>query len=233
MTIRYTLYENKMREEGSIYAARVQPIRSIDIDGVIDRMMQHGSTITRADVLGVLENYQVAVTQLLLEGNAVITPLVNYGASIRGVFDDLDDGYEASRHEVRPATTPGKYLRDAIAQRATVEKRETARVTPVPIAYVDFNSGERNNTLTPGGMGKLTGHRLKYNPDYPDQGIYLVDSSGLETRVDVVGQNYPSSLVFMVPPALAPDSYRIEVRASFNGNGDLRSGALRTLLHVA
>lgn len=233
MSIHYTLYKNKMREESVVYAARVQPIRSVDIDGVIDRMMQHGSTITRADVLGVLENYHVAITQLLLEGNSIVTPAVNYSLSIRGVFDDLADGYDSSRHTVRATTSPGKRLRAAIANNATVKKQETLRLAPNPIDYVDYNSNERNSTLTPGGMGQLTGHRLKFEPGVPEQGIFLIDSSGAETQVDVVGQNYPSTLVFLVPSFLASDSYQLMVRASFNGNGDIRSGVLRTPLLVA
>ena len=97
------------------------------------------------------------------------------------------------------------------------------------LEYTDVNSGERNGVLTPGGMGRLVGHRLKFDPADVNQGVFFVAAGG-EVRVDVVGKNLPGELMFMVP-ALPAGDYTLQVRAAFAGD-DVRTSALEATLTV-
>ncbi|MGL5083306.1 MAG: DUF4469 domain-containing protein [Microcoleaceae cyanobacterium] len=56
-------------------------------------------------------------------------------------------------------------------------------------------------------------------------------SNGVETRATVVGQNKPSTLMFMNPGTLTNGDYLLEVRA-LTGQ-DIRSGQLENTLSVA
>ena len=83
MSIQYVLQENTL-PKGDKYRARVQARGTVDLDGVIDRMLEQGSTITRADILAVLNNYYTAIERLVLSGYRVVTPEAVFCAQVRG-----------------------------------------------------------------------------------------------------------------------------------------------------
>jgi hypothetical protein len=111
--------------------------------------------------------------------------------------------------------------------------KDEAQVSePNSTEYLDFASGTKNSTLTPGGPGQLTGHRLKFDTSDPQQGIFFVAGDSSETQVSVVMRNKPAELMFIVPESLAAGDYALEVRASMSDGGEVRSGALRHTLTV-
>lgn len=234
MTINYALYETQLGNvEPGTHLAIVQSADTAQMEDVIDRMIQQGSTITRADIIGVLEDYCTAVEHLLLEGNRVVTPVANFSTSVRGRFSGPTDAFDGSRHQVAGIVSPGSRLRAAIRNRARVAKQEATQPIPNPVVYVDANTGEQNGALTPGGMGRLVGHRLKIaDPADPAQGLFFVDGGGGETQVTVLGYNKPRELMFLVPPGLAAGDYQVVVRSAF-GEDDVREGFLKTTLTVS
>ena len=100
--ITYALHENHLTPAPNDYRALVQFAGSVDLDGVIKRMIERGSTTTTADVLAVLQDYHAAIESLVLEGFKVITPGANYGVSVKGVFDGRTDNFDQARHQVAP-----------------------------------------------------------------------------------------------------------------------------------
>ena len=231
MSISYVLYENNLTSDPNDYIARVRPVGAIDLNGVIERMMQRGSTITKADALAVLQEYHLAIETLLLEGFTVQTPSANYGVSIKGTFDGQTDSFDASRHHVEGTLNVGRELRRMLREKAQVQKQESAKPHPTPLQYSDLNSGERNSILTAGGMGQIVGHRLKFDATNPQLGIFFIASDGTASRVDVVGRNKPAELMFLVPTSLTSGDYTLEVRALFGS--EIRRGILSTSLTVA
>ncbi len=232
MAIKYVLLENNLTADPDDYVAHVQPVGTADLETVIERIIQQGSTVTRADIVSVLEDYCTAIENLLLEGMSVTTPLANFGISIKGVFNGPTDSFDPARHQLLPALRPGARLRRTIRERGTVVKGEAVTLTPNPRTYVDLNSGERDSVLTPGGMGQIIGHRLKFDPTDPAQGIFFIAEDGTETRVTVVGRNKPGELMFLVPEGLAAGEYTLEVRAILKGGTKIRSGRLDEVLTV-
>ncbi|OGB67431.1 MAG: hypothetical protein A2Y94_10395 [Caldithrix sp. RBG_13_44_9] len=85
--------------------------------------------------------------------------------------------------------------------------------------------------MTRGGIGQITGHRLKFDPEDTKQGIFLVAEDGTETRITMVGVNKPSQLMFSIPSSLPAGNYTLEVRVIFSSK--LRSGKLTETLSVA
>ncbi len=233
MAIKYVLVENNLTTDPDDYMARVQPVGAADLEAIIERMIQQGSTVTRADIVSVLEDYHTAIENLLLEGQNVNTPLANFSVSIKGVFQGLTDSFDPARHRLNAVVTPGPRLRKALRERGQVVKQEAVKAAPHPVDYIDLNSGERNGILTPGGMGEVLGHRLKFDPSDPAQGIFFIAEDGTETRVTVVGRNKPGDLMFLVPASLAAGEYTLEVRAIFRKTTDLRVGRLDEVLTVA
>jgi hypothetical protein len=88
--------------------------------------------------------------------------------------------------------------------------------------------------LTRGGIGSITGEELKYNPENADEGIWFVPSSGgTAVRATVVANRTEGNLVFIVPTALPPGSYTLEVRKGYGKNAELRTGSLHEKLEAS
>jgi hypothetical protein len=187
--------------------------------------------VAKSDVLGVLEDYHRVIERLLRDGWTVITPHVRYRVGMRGTFLDEGDGFDPARHRLRVRIAAGTRLRKAL-QGAAVEQGVAHTPQPLPQSYLDVASGERNGHLTPGGYGRLVGRRLQFDAADAEQGIFLLDAAGTETRVGAVGWNMPRRLIFTVPE-LTAGQYTLEVRAILNDNHALRAGKLDAVLTVA
>ena len=110
MSINYALFENSLTSDPGDYMALVQSTGTAELEDVIARMIQQGSTVTRPDIVSVLADYHTAIENLVLEGLNVNTPLANYGASIKGIFDGPADSYDPSRHQVAGTARPRQAL---------------------------------------------------------------------------------------------------------------------------
>ena len=71
MPIHYALFENNVTSDPDDYAAVVQVIDNADLETLIRRMIERGSTTTRADILAVMEDAIGACESLLLDGMRV------------------------------------------------------------------------------------------------------------------------------------------------------------------
>jgi hypothetical protein len=85
--------------------------------------------------------------------------------------------------------------------------------------------------MTPGNIGTINGHRLKFNPAEAAEGIFLIAAGGSETKAAAIQKNKPGQLVFLVP-TLAEDTYHLEVRAIFGKETQPRTGRLEEELTV-
>ena len=188
--------------------------------------------MTRADMLAVLESYHASIRRLMLKGYRVLTPMAQYGVSIKGNFVDQGDGFDTSRHRLEPRVGPSRELRQAIKNQVPVEKEMAAVQQPILAQYLSLSNGHTGHTLIPGGMGKLIGKQLRYDPDDLEQGIFLVAADRSEQRLSGDGIIMPRSLVFMIPVELAPGDYRLEVRIRVDEK-TLSSGRLKDVLTVA
>lgn len=229
MPIHYALHPNKLTGNPKDYMAIINFTGSIDEEGVIEQMMRQGSTITRADIKAVLDNYHTAIITLVLEGFKVTTRTANYGASIKGIFSGAHDTFSSDRHHLEPQVSAGAELRREMHRNGRTGKMEGGINAPRLLAYTDVNSGSRDSLVTPGGLGRVTGYRLKFDPADPEQGIFFI-AGDASTRVEVVGKNKPGELMFLVPATLGPGSYTLLVQAAFKDK--LRQGKLLASLSV-
>ena len=233
MSIKYALFENHLTTDPSDYAAQVQVTDSVDLDAIAQRMIDQGSTVTKADILAVLEDVIKASEGYLLDGFRVnFGGLCDLYPRLRGVFDGITDSYDPARHRVDVGASPGIRVRNTVRDNATIEKVETIKKAPALLEYFDLASGEINGTVTAGTIGTINGHRLKFDSGAADEGVYFIAATGpaVETKVTAIQKNKPGQLVFLVPTLGPAATYYLEVRARF-GN-DLRIGRLDEALSV-
>jgi len=67
--------------------------------------------------------------------------------------------------------SPGKRLRSYCRNGIPTQKEEAITKEPNPVDFIDYNSGERNTVITPGGMATLIGNRLNFDKADPEQGV--------------------------------------------------------------
>ncbi|MCB0197553.1 MAG: DUF4469 domain-containing protein [Anaerolineae bacterium] len=228
--IDFALYKNTLTNGKKLFKAVVLTRETLTLDDVMDRMMQQGTTVTRQDIIAVLDLFFRTVMMLVLEGHSVLTPLVNLGVSIKGVFNSQDDTLDKKRHEVKPRVNANKVFKDVIKNQAQFQQQKPNRPMPQPTECTIPTSTD-NSTLTPGGGMKLSGYNLQFDESDPAQGIFLVAEDQTRTRVQFMLQNTARELIFLIPNTLTPGPYTLEVKARY-GNDNIRTGVLETPLAV-
>ena len=165
------------------------------------------------------------------DGNAVVTRLANIRPSINGVFTSLTDTFDSSRHTRRATLSAGAALYDKM-QEAKVEKISSGIPSPDLQEFLDVKSGTTNSTLTPGSIGQLAGNDLKFNPANAEEGIYLTNETGTETKVTELAIRTEKRLLFTIPSGLVAGGYQIEVRKGYGKMATIRTGVLHKQLEI-
>ena len=212
MSIQYYVRENNLKKDKREYRATVVHNNTVDMDQVIDRIINQGTTVNVPDILGVFANFQMAIQHFLEEGFSVKTPFANFSTSIKGTFSEFSDDFDPKKHKIVGVVNPGKELRKFYKKRHKTQKVKRKSHVPNPSDFTDVVSGEKNKVITPNGMAKIIGHYLKYDQDDPKQGIFFKHENRQEYRVSIIGQNKPSTLFFMNPQDLPRGQYQIHLR---------------------
>ena len=235
MPIKYALFENNLTADPDDYTAMVQISGSAAGDDLVQDIIDQGTTVNKPDILAVTAALKLACQRRVEQGQRVnYFGMVEFFPRIQGVFTGPLDGFDAARHRVDIGANPGSELREAVRTGAGVEKVEAVKPSPSPIEYRDINSDTTNDTVTLGGIGQLSGSRLKFDPGKADEGLYFIATAGGETKVPTVQKNKPSQLVFLVPTLVA-GTYHLEVRARMargTSARELRTGRLDAVLTV-
>ena len=128
MPVPYALFKNHVTSEEHDYAAQVQTVASADVEDITRRIVDQGSTVTEPDIKAVLEGTVQAVESLLIEGYRVnLGGLVELFPRIKGVFNGQTDAFDPARHSVDVGANPGRRVRKAVREQATVEKQESIK----------------------------------------------------------------------------------------------------------
>jgi hypothetical protein len=88
--------------------------------------------------------------------------------------------------------------------------------------FTDVTTGAVNETLTPGGIFAIVGHKIKVFGNDPEVGIYFVSADGAGLRVKVEGrlaENTMTKLIGVIP-ALDVEEWKMEVKTQYAGSSD-------------
>lgn len=202
------------------------------LSDITQDMLQRGSTITAADIAAVLTVFFDVVSDRVAEGHHVNLPIVNIRPGISGVFENLDDTFDAQRHQFKARLNPGTLMAQKMKHVLT-EKVKQPIPQPLLAAYTDTGSQTSNLRLSPGGIGQIVGKQLNFNPDRADEGVYCIAADGTENKVSIIASASKGKIVFAVPENLAAGHYQLEVRKKFGkATSALRKGRLIYALQV-
>jgi hypothetical protein len=80
--------------ESNDYRAYVGAFNTVDLKNLINWMLERGSTVTKADILSVFEDFGAALEFMLNEGYNVNTPFANFRSGIKGIFMGNTDVFD-------------------------------------------------------------------------------------------------------------------------------------------
>jgi hypothetical protein len=216
---------NFLTDDPGDYMGVVTDNETIDVSGIVKRMIGKGSTVTTAEALSVIEEFEFAIVEEIKSGNNVRTNLFKIYPSVSGVFNSEEDNFDASRHAIRLNLSAGSRLAEAIKE---IQLKKVAITSPQPVIqrFIDLKSKAVNESFMPGRIASIKGSMLKFDEEDNNQGIFFIGVDGSETRVDEIAKNMPSELLFFVPESLGSGSYQVEVRTIFHNSKTLKKTRL-------
>jgi hypothetical protein len=234
MAIQYYLMPNNLTDTHNDYRAVTVSIGTITEQDLIERIAKKNTGVPTQIIMAVLLSLRQVKEEVLREGFTITTDDVNYKVDISGNFKSKDDVFDPSRHQLKANPRNGRefnsFLRD-ITPVKIVETIDHSR--PYPTDYLDINSETANSNLTPGGIGRIKGLRLNFDPADPLQGVFFINATdNAAVKVPNIARNKPSELIFSIPATLAKGDYFVEIRNKLNGIKEIKSERLADILSV-
>ena len=229
--MKYYLKPNYISPNPNDQAARVQPKNTFGLDEIVKRIVKRGTTLTETDIRAVLLLAFEEIADTVSEGNNIVLPLFNIRPTIQGIFTDINDSFDASRHSIKASLTAGIILNEKM-KKATVEKIATSIISPDIIDFTDVRTSSHTQA-SKGGIAIITGRELKFNPANAEEGIFFVNTATKAvTKATEIAQRTESKLMFMIPDSLIAGTYYVEVRKAYTNAKSIRSDAYETNLIV-
>jgi hypothetical protein len=215
--IRVKLYPNYLPHVEGAYIARTDNEASLSIEDVCAALKNRGGfTGNYNDLVEYVKQFFDEAAYQLCDGFAVNTGYFSIHPNVGGTFDKVTQGHNPQKHPVTFRFRTRTPLR-SLAEHITVEIEGLAEVSGYIDEVVDVNTEAVNETLTPGGLFSIAGHKIKVAGDKPEVGIYFVSEADPGLRVKVSGhlaENIPSKVIGVIP-ALSAGKWKVEILSQY------------------
>ena len=230
--IPYVIVENNLKGKAGEWIARVEPVLTLTFNEIVDRMVASGTTLTKTDIIAVLNSFFEEIIKAIKQGFAINLGYFHISFSIQGTFDSPTAQFDPSKgHRIVIHINPGVPLKQAL-EHVTTERIHATSHAPLIELVKDISSGKTNSTITPGGMVSISGEFLKVAGDDTSIGVYFVDNSKTEHKVTSgLAENMPSRLIF-IAPALSKGDYTLEIRTQYSGSNLLKTPRVGIFQHT-
>jgi hypothetical protein len=221
--IRVKLYPNYLPKVEGEYIARTDNEASLTIEEVCAALKNRGGFTGSYDDLAehVRRFFDEAAYQLC-DGFAVNAGYFSVHPNVGGTFDKATEGHDTGKHPVTFRFRTRAPLR-ALAEHIVVEVEGLADPSGYIDEFIDITAEAVNETLTPGGMFNISGHKIKVEGDKADIGVYFVSAADPARRVKVEGhlaENTASRLIGIIP-ALSAGAWHLEIVTQFSSGSNL------------
>jgi len=210
------------------YVVRSSSSDMVKFDSFIEIMAAGRTTLSQIDILAAMQLFKEELQRQLVEGKTVKTPIGSFYMSAAGSMASLDEPYLpkdlTNNHELRLHHRAERAFEESIADAIEISREERPNLS-VPNLCAVLAAGEVSGLIRPGGMVRIKGLRLRFDPLASDQGVFFVDAAGAETRSPFYPLILPGTVLASVPEALVPGAYAIVLRAAVNGR-DVREARL-------
>ena len=216
--IRAKLYPNYLHGVEGAFIARTDDEASLTIEQVCAALKNRGGfTGNYQDLVEYVRQFFDEAAYQLCDGFSVNTGYYSLHPRIGGTWENELEHYDPSKHPIRFSFRALKPLRD-LASHIEVLIEGVAETGGFIAEITDITSEAVNETLTPGGMFALAGHKIRIAGDHADCGVYFVNAAVPAQKVKVSGHladNTASRIVGIIPE-LAAGQWRVEAVTQFS-----------------
>jgi hypothetical protein len=220
--IRVKLYPNYLPAVKGAYIARTDNEAALTIEQVCAALKNRGGfTGNYDDLVDHVKRFLDEAAYQLCDGFAVNTGYYSIHPNVGGTFDKATEGRRD--HPITFRFRTRAPLR-ALAEHIEVDVQGLAEVNGYIDEFIDVSTEAVNETLTPGGMFNISGHKIKLAGDNPEVGVYFIPEAGPDQRIKVAGnlaENTSVKLIGVIPPELAAGTYQLAVVTQFSGGSNL------------
>lgn len=151
----------------------------------------------------------------LKEGDKIQTTIFTITPTVSGVFIDINDTFDRSRHGININVNPSSELEEVSGVIDPIKTQQDKNLPQIN-AFFDITTDKNDEVITPGQPAKISGLNLRVDPADQEQGVYFTRlSTGKETKVSVFIDNNPAKLSIMAPALAAGDSaLKVKVKIS-------------------
>jgi hypothetical protein len=231
MKIKYHLVKCYITNDPNNRRAQVVGYEVVTEKEIFEHITRTGGAITLAEAKANYEEIIGTLEYFLKLGYGIKTEFLLIHPVIQGLFHGDEDNFEQGRNKIKFRSQLGKRY-NRTADDVKVEKVEAPSRFPVVVSVEDIVSATINNTLTPDGVVSLTGSRLRFKQDDPQQGIFLINTKKEEYRIERILSHTGTHIIFQLPSGLVSDEYTLEVRVRLNGNKTMKKGTLTERLTI-
>jgi hypothetical protein len=219
--VRVKLYPNHLPRVEGAYVARTDNEAALTVGQVCAALKNRGGfTGSYDDLVEHVEQFFDEAAYQLCDGFSVNTGYFSIHPSVGGTFDSVNETHDKEKHPVGFRFRTRAPLR-ALVERIVVEIEGLADSSGYIYEFIDLTTGAVNETLTPGGMFSLSGHKIKIFGKETGCGVYFAPEAEPAAEVKVEGhlaENTASKIIGVIPP-LTPGAYKVIVKTQFTGSG--------------
>jgi hypothetical protein len=216
--VRVKLYPNYLPKVEGAYIARTDNEASLTVEEVCAALKNRGGfTGSYDDLVEHVRQFFDEAAYQLCDGFALNTGYFSVHPTVGGTFDAVTEGRGTDKHPVSFRFRARAPLR-ALAERIVVEVEGLADSSGYIGEFIDAATGAVNETLTPGGMFSLSGHKIKVEGDKPEVGVYFVSAADPAQRVKAAGHLAKNAPVLVIGtiPALTPGEWKPEIVTQYS-----------------
>jgi len=191
MGIKYFIFQTRLQGESKFFG-RVILKGTIDQAGMIGRMLDMGSSLTKPDITAVLQLLSMAIEKACSEGYKVnLDGLVQVTPVMGGEFADKSDSFLSPRNSLYLTSQVSRGLNDRLSQNASVERVIVDETRPEEYLRL-VNAHNPSEFLPVSRFHKVSDQELVFRlPQAPFSEGYFELATSLNTTSIRVGRSSP------------------------------------------
>lgn len=220
MPIQYYFEESKLINNKG-FIAKVNNIRTLGTEQLIEEMIGMGTGVTEIDISAVLLLLEQTIIKCLRRGDSVnINNLLRLSLSIKGVYPERTETMTVKPKQLKVGATISKNFVEKVREEVTLEKCKPKKQTPIIDSVIEQAASDNEKALTIGNMITIEGSDLRFNREMEDEGVFLENP----VRKEFIKVNYTEEidnlkLKFILKdiPWEAGETIQVRVRKRFRG----------------
>lgn len=193
---------------------------SLTLDDVLSEMKKEDTGLRKETLAHAVDLFHRKLAELVLNGYSINTGLFRMVPQFKGLVED--GVWNPETNHIYILMQQDKVLREAIAETSVKILGEKGAAAYI-LGAQDTATRATDGSATPGRTFRLKGKNIRVTGDDESVGVYLIDSDGTKTKLDMdrIVTNNPSQVIVLLPSDLAEGSYELQIVTQYSGTGRL------------